>query len=109
MAGREVLKLLSALLFVLGGGILILTGSGLYLGPLLFGPADQPLNGVSPVVVLLFLLLTICVGMMLGVVLWISVWRAFLGRDEIERYLAEPDVPLVSDILRKILDVVYRE
>lgn len=86
-----------------------LTASGLYLGPLLFGPADQPLYGVSVVVVPLFLLLTTCAGMMMGVVVWILVWRLFLDRDEIERYVTEPDVPLVSYILRKILDVVYGE
>jgi hypothetical protein len=84
MDRREVLKLLATLLFVLAGGVLVSTASGLYLGPLLFGPADQALHDVSVVVVPLFLLMTMCAGMMLGVVVWILVWRPFLDRDEIE-------------------------
>jgi hypothetical protein len=106
---QEALKILSALVSVLGGGILVMLAAGLSVGPLLFDPPDEPLHGVSIVLVLALGLLTMSIGMILGGVLWIFIWKPFLPRSEIEEYLTRPYAPLISDILQKTFDAVHRK
>ena len=84
MNKQEALKILSALVFVFGGGILVMLAAGLSVGPLLFDPPDEPLHGVSIVLVLALGLLTMSIGMILGGVPWIFIWKPFLARSEIE-------------------------
>lgn len=87
--------------------MLVMTVAGPCVGPSPFGGADKSLHGISVVLILPFRLLTLCMGMNLGVILWTLVWEPLLARDEMERYVTMPYVPLVSGIPQEFLDHVY--
>jgi hypothetical protein len=100
---RDLIALLSMLVFVLGCGL----GSFLLVfytfGPSLFGPLDQPIgSGFGVVALLLLFTVTFLIGGVLGGAAWIMVMSRLLPRDTMYKWLTYgPQIkPLLSLNLR---------
>ncbi len=100
--------MVSELVFVIGGGIFGLVGGASLFRPLLLSLRDKPFEASTVLILVFFVMSVLWLGMLSGVVLWILVMRSFLTRDEIEQSLTKPHVPLISNLLQKIFNVVYK-
>ncbi|RMF93441.1 MAG: hypothetical protein D6734_10070 [Candidatus Schekmanbacteria bacterium] len=107
---RHRIALLSAVVFVLGGGIgsiLVLSRLAVRTYPELNNPGV--LTGIWIPVGIGIIILCLILGFLLGSVVWLLLMRFLLPRDELKRYFTEPYVPLVTPILSRLFNMLYRE
>ncbi len=93
----------------MGGGIFGLLGASSLFRRLLLSLRDKPFDASTVLILVFFVMSVLWLGMLTGVVLWILVMRSFLSRDEIEQSLTKPHVPLISSLLQKIFNLVYKK
>ncbi len=107
-ARRDLVALLSVLIFVLGCGLGLMLFVFFTIGPSLFGPFDQPVTDVS--LLLLFLLIAIgclIVGGLIGGVLWVAAMGSILPRETMIKWLYYgPQMPPLTEFCVRVLDLV---
>jgi hypothetical protein len=104
---KALLIQLSGEVFIIGGSISAMIASLFVINPSVFGPGAISLESMPTFLALPFLLLTVCSGMISGIALWVLTVRRFSDKNELERYLTEPYIPLASDLMRQVFNVVY--
>ncbi len=110
---KELYIIFSGLICILGGGILSMILMGRYIWLPLFGANGAPNSAGIFLVVLdvisfgIFHLTFMVMGMFLGEVLLILLLKPVLSREEIEKSVTEPYIPVISDISRKFFNFTY--
>jgi hypothetical protein len=94
-------------IFIVGGTLSATIASLAIINPAIFGPSEVWVEPLSPLLALPFLLLTICAGFIAGIALWIRTMRRFCSRAQLQQYLTRPYIPIASDLMEKLFDLVY--
>jgi hypothetical protein len=93
--------------FIIGGTVSAMIAAFFILDPGMFGSSDLVVEPIPKLVALPFLLLTTCVGFVAGIAVWICTMQRFSNRAQLQKYLTEPHIPLASDFMEKLFDLVY--
>jgi len=106
-SSKALLVQLCGEIFIVGGTIAATIASLSIINPMLFGPDDIWVEPLSPFLALPFLLLTVCAGFVAGIAVWIYTMRRFCSRVQLQRYLTQPYIPIASDLMERLFDLVY--
>lgn len=107
---RHRVAVLSAVVFVLGGGVGAILALA-HLAARSYPELSKPgvFDGIWIPVGVSIIMLCLILGLLLGSVVWLLLMRFLLSRDELKRYFTEPYVPLVTPLLSRLFDMLYRE
>lgn len=93
--------------FIVGGTIGAMLIALSIIDPSLLGSTDITLEPLSPLFSVPLLVGTMSVGFVAGLALWIRTMRRFCSRAQLQLYLTQPYIPLVSELMERIFDSVY--
>lgn len=93
--------------FIVGGTIVAMLVSLAIIDPSILGYTEVTVEPLSPLFSILFLIITTSAGFMAGLVLWIYTMRRFCSRAQLQQYLTQPYIPIVSELMEYIFSSVY--
>ncbi len=99
---RAAAILLSALAFLLGGGVLGVLGLGRLLAAWDPELPTRPLNAVESLISFPLTVGCFGAGMLLGTVLWFFAMRPWMPLDELEWFYTTPEIPIITPLLRRL-------
>ena len=94
-------------MFIVGGTIVAMMVSLSIIDPKILGSTDITIEPLSPLFSIPFLVGTMSVGFVTGLALWIRTMRRFCSRAQLQQYLTQPYIPMVSELMERIFDSVY--
>ena len=107
---RHRIALLSAVVFVIGGGVGAILGLAFLVGrfyPDLSKPGVY--DGIWIPVGIGILILCLTVGLLIGSILWLFLMRFILSRDELMPYFTEPYIPIITPVLSWLFETLYKQ
>ena len=101
----DLLEVLTILTFVIGGGIFGVIFVGLNVITLILNPNNEPIYGISAILVSIFYILTFLLSSFLGLIILILVFKFPSVKKGIESVNKKIEIPFVTTVLNKILSL----
>ncbi len=92
---------------IIGSSVAAMIASLFVIDPALFGPGTLTCEPIPALLALPLLLFTIAAGLAAGLTIWIVTAQRFSSKGELERYLTEPYIPLASELIGGVFNLVY--
>lgn len=107
---RDRVAILTAVAFVLGGGVGSLMALAYIIGRR-YPQLNQPgvMSDIWIPVGLAIGIFCVILGSLLGSILWLLVMKSWLPREQLKQYFTQPYVPIISPILLWLFNLFYRE
>lgn len=101
----DVLEVLTTLTFVIGGGIFGVIFVGLNVITHILNPMNEPIYGISAILVSIFYILTFFISSFLGLIILILIFKFPSVKKGIESVIKKIKIPFVTTVLKKILNL----
>lgn len=94
-------------IFIIGGTVTAMLAALFLLDPNMLSPSDVVVEPATKLLALPFLSFAVCSGFLAGLAAWICAMRPFSHRAQLYQYLTEPYIPVASDLMGWVFDLVY--